>query len=385
MPPPLPPTLNATTAPLENIRRHVISQDGDTDMPGNNMVTNYAAEKDMKRFQLVKMWSYWREVVLLIFGIMKFVSGDNCLDMDSVVQYDKYMEHQVFRKFLSQSLYTCASECLMSSACLSFGFEKKTRTCLLNSNSSDIANVVDRTGFLFSDIQHWPKSLSGHCAELICPNNTRCDVTRLGLARCVPEFQGCGHPPEVSGANIKHDGHYEGSVATYSCDPDYRACYNNVTSTCQSSGAWESLVGLCGQYRWHDTKTGKYSFPCGPSNKFRLVISGKATEATRWRVGVKKQVDTLFYVEFRLDYSGMNNTAVINKKLDDGSRSEFSFHLTMAVGKTMEIQITLQDGVYRFVIDGAYIHNLTEREPGAKPDQVLVWGDVSVGMMELMS
>ncbi len=97
------------------------------------------------------------EVVIIILGIMKFVSGDNCLDVESVVHSDKYMEHQVFRKTRSQSLYNCASECLMSSACLSFGFEKKTRTCLLNSNGSDTVDVIDRTGFVFSDIQHWPK------------------------------------------------------------------------------------------------------------------------------------------------------------------------------------------------------------------------------------
>ncbi|XP_067652207.1 uncharacterized protein [Haliotis asinina] len=330
------------------------------------------------------MWSYHDEVVLLILGIMRFVNGDNCLDVESVVQRDRNMEHQVFRKFWSQSLYACASECLMSSVCLSFGFEKKTRTCLLNSNSSDTANLVDRTGFLFSDIQHWPKSLSGRCAIVMCPN-TRCEVTRLGLARCAPEFQGCGHPPEVSDANITYDGHYEGSVATYSCDPDYRACYNNVTSTCQSSGAWESLVGLCGQSRWYDPIKGRYSFPCGPSSKFRLVVNGKATEVTRWGIGIKKQADTLFYVEFRLDYKGDSNMTVVNTKIDDNWGTKESFDLNLAVEKTMEVQITLGDGEYGLVIDGVSTHNFKERDPGAIPDSFLFVDDVSVSMIELMS
>ncbi|XP_067650908.1 uncharacterized protein [Haliotis asinina] len=230
------------------------------------------------------MSSNHSKYVFIIFGIIKLLHGDNCLDMDSVFQRDKYMEHQVFRKFWSQSLYNCASECLMSSACLSFGFEHKTRTCLLNDNSGDTANILFRTGFLFSDIQHWPKSLSGRCAQMVCHNTTRCEVTRLGLARCAPEFQGCGHPPQVTDADIKYDGHYQGAVATYSrytCDPDFRACYNNVTSTCQSSGLWESLVGLCGQSRWHDPIQGKYSFPCGPSSSFRLIIHGIPTEAKK--------------------------------------------------------------------------------------------------------
>ncbi|XP_046577548.1 uncharacterized protein LOC124285368 [Haliotis rubra] len=295
------------------------------------------------------------------------------------------MEHQVFRKFWSQSLYTCASECLMSSACLSFGFEKKTRTCLLYSNSSDTANVVDRTGFLFSDIQHWPKSLAGRCAQRICPNNNRCEVTRLGLARCVPEFKGCGQPPEVNGANTTYDGHYQGAVATYFCDPDYRTCHNNVTSTCQSSGAWESLAGLCGQFRWHDPIKGVYSIPCGPSIKFQLIMIGTGTEATRWGIRIEKQADTLFFLEFRLGYNRDSNVIVMNTVKDDVWGTEERFDLAMAVGKTMEIQITLQDGVYELIIDGAIIHHFTERDAGAKPDHFVFWGDVSVSMMEWVS
>ncbi|XP_046577560.1 uncharacterized protein LOC124285376 [Haliotis rubra] len=334
----------------------------------------------------VKMWSYYCKCVFLIFGIMKLVSGDSCLDVDSVVQRDKYMEHQVFRKFWSQSLYTCASECLMSSACLSFGFEKKTRTCLLYSDSSDsdTANVVNRRGFLFSDIQHWPKSLSGRCAQITCHNNTGCEVTRLGLARCAPEFQGCGHPPDVRGANTTYDGHYLGAVATYSCDPDFRTCYNKVISTCQSSGAWESLAGLCGQYRWHDPIQDKYSFPCGPPSKFQLTIKGKATAATRWAIQILKQADLIFFLEFRLDYNGQSNVAVINTRKDGNWGSPLHFDLTLAVGKTMDIQITLLHGVFRLVIDGVSIHNFTERDPGEKPDKFAIVIDVSVSMIELM-
>ncbi|XP_067652504.1 uncharacterized protein [Haliotis asinina] len=328
------------------------------------------------------MWPYWREVVFLIFGITKLVSGDNCLGMDSVVRYDKYMEHQVFRKFWSQSLYTCASECLMSSVCLSFGFENKTRTCLLNSNGSDTANVVHRTGFLFSDIQHWPKYLPGRCAQMVCHNTTRCEVTRLGHARCAPEFQGCGHPPEVIGANITYDGHYQGAVATYYCDPDYRACYNNVTSTCQSSGTWESLVGLCVQSRWHDPIQGKYSFPCGASSSFRFIIHGIPTEATRWGVGIQQEEDYLFHLGFRLGSFGESNVVVVNTMIEGSWGAAERFNVSMAVGKPMEIQITLQDGVYRSVTDGGSIHNFTERVPAAKPGHVSFWGDVSVSMME---
>ncbi|XP_046560365.1 tigger transposable element-derived protein 4-like [Haliotis rubra] len=50
MPPPLPPTLDATTEALEVVRRYVISQDdGHGVMRGYNMVANYVTEKEMKK------------------------------------------------------------------------------------------------------------------------------------------------------------------------------------------------------------------------------------------------------------------------------------------------------------------------------------------------
>ncbi|XP_067650939.1 uncharacterized protein [Haliotis asinina] len=330
------------------------------------------------------MWSYHSHFVLLILGIKNVVNSNNCLNLDSLVQRDIYMEQHVFRKFTSQSLYHCASGCMMSPACLSFGFDVKTRTCLLNSNSSDTADVVARRGFLFSDIQHWPQSLSGQCAQRICPNNDRCEVTRQGLARCVPEFQGCGHPPGVKNSNTTYDGHYQGAVATYSCDPDYRACYDTVTSTCQSSGAWESLAGLCGQFRWNNPINDWYSFPCDPSSRFQLKVSITPTNNTRFGIAVQKQADSLFYSEFRLYFLGFRGRIVVNTKKDDTWGSEVHAALAMAVGQNYDVGITLQNGVYRLVVDGASIINFTERVPGAEPDAVSFFHDFTIGMIEFM-
>ncbi|XP_067652868.1 uncharacterized protein [Haliotis asinina] len=333
------------------------------------------------------MWSRYSELFFLALGVTKLANGENCLDVD-FVQNDKYMEQHVFRKIRSQSLYTCASACIMSSTCLSFGFEKKTRTCVLNSNSSDSADVVDRTGFLFSDIQHWPKSLSGRCAQNKCPNNDRCEVTRVGLARCVSEFQGCGHPPNVRDAHAMYDGHYQGAVATYSsytCDPDYRACYDTVTSTCQSSGAWESLAGLCGQFRWNNPINDIFSFPCGSSSKFKLKVSLTPTKYTRFGIALQKQADMLFYSEFRLYYLGFRGKIVVNTRIDANWGSEVHANLGMAVGQNYDVEITLQNGVYRLVVDGASIINFPERASGAEPDELFFLYDFSIGMIWFMS
>ncbi|XP_067650940.1 uncharacterized protein [Haliotis asinina] len=332
----------------------------------------------------MKIWFYSREVVLLILGVMKLVCGDICLDVDSAVQGDKYMQHQVFRKFWSQSLYTCASECLMSSACLSFGFEKKTRTCLLNINSSDSADVVDRTGFLFSDIKHWPQALSGPCSQRVCTNNSRCEVTRLGPGRCAPEFQGCGHPPDVRGASVKYDGQYQEALATYSCDPDFRTCHNNISSTCLSSGLWESLAGLCGQFRWHDPSKDGYSVPCGPSNGFRLKVIAAPTNDTRWTIVIMKQADKRFHSEFRFNFDRQSEKVLVIVGKDRRSGLRVHTNLTMVVGQNYEVDVSLQDGVYGLAVDGASIYNFTEAVPGAEADNFKFVQDVSVSFMELV-
>ncbi|XP_046577846.1 32 kDa beta-galactoside-binding lectin-like [Haliotis rubra] len=119
--------------------------------------------------------------------------------------------------------------------------------------------------------------------------------------------------------------------------------------------------------------------------KFQLIMNGAGTEATRWSIRIEKQADKLFFLELRLGYNTISNVIVINTVKDGVWGTEERFDLAMAVGKTMEIQITLQDGVYELVIDGAIIHHFTERDPGAKPDHFAFLGDVSVSMMKWMS
>ncbi|XP_071111454.1 galectin-5-like [Haliotis cracherodii] len=99
-----------------------------------------------------------------------------CFNASSVVAVDAHIERYVFRKVRSQSLYSCASACLMSSVCMSFNFETKTRICELNSNSSDQVAITTQAGFLFGDINHWPKVMNSLMA-VPCGNSTSFKVT----------------------------------------------------------------------------------------------------------------------------------------------------------------------------------------------------------------
>ncbi|XP_067651889.1 uncharacterized protein [Haliotis asinina] len=334
--------------------------------------------------------SNYGDIAFLIWGIVKLVHCDSCFDVATVIQRDKYMEHQAFRKFWSPSLYTCASECLMSSGCLSFGFDEKTRTCLLNDKDNANGNVVERTGFLFSDILHWPKSFAGPCSPMACQGTDRCQVDRLHRATCVPEFKGCGQPPEVTGASKTYEGHDQGAVTTYTCKQDFTACHDKVTSICQSSGHWENMTtGLCTRNIWHSPTLGSlYPLPCGPSSKFTATVIGTpiyAASQHRWNIWLWKDTDVLLISEFRFQFDTYVNTTVMNSRIGGSwlvpTRTP---SLPMLVGQETEVRITLHSGIYRLQIDGQNMINYTEKVPGAGPVSISVEGHVSLRMIEIV-
>ncbi|XP_071084463.1 uncharacterized protein [Haliotis cracherodii] len=294
------------------------------------------------------------------------------------------MEHQAFRMLGSPSLYDCASECLASSVCLSFGFEHKTRTCLLNRNSSARVSISPRSGFDFCDIQHWPKTLSGPCLGMSCPLTTSCQVDRHGRATCVPEFRGCGHPLNVLVASVSHDGHYQGAVARYSCKKDYIVCHQRNTSVCQASGQWENVASLCGKFRWRNPSANiSYDLPCGPQSKFHVVVMATPTTAFRCSLWLKAGQDVTFLSDFRFDAESGINLTVFNSKFHHRWGIEEIRPLPLTVGKESEIQISLNDGEYKLVVDDVVVINFPERLPGKKPNCISLGNDFIVRFMEI--
>ncbi|XP_046577744.1 uncharacterized protein LOC124285542 [Haliotis rubra] len=257
---------------------------------------------------------------------------------------------KVFRKLTSDSLYGCASECLMSSPCRSVGYQPETRTCFLNSDSSGRGKLTHRPGFIFTDIEHWPQGLRGVCSVMSCAKTSRCHVDRMRRATCVPEFQGCQYPPEVVGMRRIYDGVYEGAVATYQCKRDFKLCRNGTVRTCQPDGQWQDMPGQCGQFRWHNpTLPSKHPIPCGPANKVKVDVRATATKAVRWYVMMMEEgEDVLYMADFRFRYGGVGNCTVINSEIRGTWGAEVVFpHLPVTVGKESRVVITLESGVYK--------------------------------------
>ncbi|XP_046542490.1 uncharacterized protein LOC124252861 [Haliotis rubra] len=323
-------------------------------------------------------------MVILILMVLK--KSDSCFNDTSAVQNNKYMEHQVFRRLRSISLYACASECIMSSACLSFAFEPLTQMCLLNRNSSADVDVVPHPSLIFSDIERWPKSLSGGCAVLSCPLASRCEVDRLGSATCVPEFQGCGQPPEVTGASVNFDGQSEGDVASYTCGQNFKVCHDVSTSTCQSSGQWENITGLCGQMKVVNPVLLKpYSVPCRPSSNFSVRVVGEPTKDTRWSFSLMAEDDILIAVEFRINIFGHVDTLTMSSRFNGVWQSTvFIRDVRTNLGQEYEVQVTLDNGIYNVALDGTSMYNFTERVAGAQPATIHVDHDGYFHVIEFL-
>ncbi|XP_046572510.1 uncharacterized protein LOC124280578 isoform X2 [Haliotis rubra] len=219
---------------------------------------------------------------LAVLGMKYPVTCSTCFDMDSSLMQDSAMTDYIFDFMQPSTIYGCSSECLRSSTCKSFNFDLVTRTCQLNSNSSYHTNVVSIQDYVFSDIDLWPSTLSGPCAELQCQPGYRCKVNRLDRPACHQEFPGCGSPPPlIPNSEVEYDGHYIGAEAKYTCADDFLLCHKNTTNVCQSStGRWEELTDLCGRFRFQNE--GVVHFPCGQTSHFTATIKGMLT-GERWR------------------------------------------------------------------------------------------------------
>ncbi|XP_046377402.2 uncharacterized protein LOC124149706 [Haliotis rufescens] len=310
--------------------------------------------------------------VVLILTCGGLGSCDTCFNTTSVVEVDAHMEHYVFRKVRSSSLYSCASECLMSSVCMSFNFETRIHICELNSNSSDQVAVTTRPGFLFSDINHWPKSLAGACSETPCPLS-RCHVDRLGHASCETEFQGCDAPPTVANAEMHYDGVYEGAVAVYTCKDDFKMCTPSNSRVCQFAGNWNGSVGPCSQYSWDNPVIDfELELPCGHSRSFKVALNVTPTAVKKVHMDFFGGGNILCHIDFRLDY----DTLVFSSRFAGVWGEGVTLTpVPMEMGIESLVEIRLDKGVYMLAVDGSSIHNFTDRYPDEILEHLKISGD----------
>ncbi|XP_067650784.1 uncharacterized protein [Haliotis asinina] len=320
-----------------------------------------------------------RLFLLCVISCFVIIMCQDCFD--DAIQHDKYMEHQVFRKFGSPSLYECVSECLTSSVCLSFAFQHKTQTCFLNNNSSSQVSISPRSGFHFSDIQQWTKALSGPCVVMSCPVATSCQVDRHGRATCAPEFSGCGFPPYVPWAIMTYDGHYKGAVARYTCKKDYIACHRRITSVCQASEQWNSVTGLCRKFRWKNPRVnGDYDLPCGPQSKFSILVLATPNSVKGFSLNTKADADVTFHARFGDGF--LTDKIVINSMFRGRWGVEKFRGYKITVGKQSQMQVSLHNGVYELMVDNIVV-KYRERQPGILPDTIRVEGDALVSLIQV--
>ncbi|XP_067667765.1 uncharacterized protein [Haliotis asinina] len=318
---------------------------------------------------------------VLVLSYARLGCCGTCYNASSLLDVDAYMEHYVFRKVRAPSVYSCASECLMSSVCMSFNFETRTRTCGLNRNSSDQVAITRQAGFLYSDISNWPKALAGACSETPCPRS-RCHVDRLSRASCGTEFQGCDAPPIVANAEMYHDGIYEGAVAVYTCRDNFLMCSTENSRVCQSTGNWNGSVGPCAQNSWVNPGIGiKLDLPCGHSKSFKLTMDITPTAIERVHVDVRGGGNLLCHIDFRLD----QNRTIFNSRVSgEWGQEIINTPVPLTMGTESLVEIRFYKGMYVLVVDGSSIYSFADRYPDEVKQDVYVSGEAFVSAAHII-
>ncbi len=103
-------------------------------------------------------------LIWLALTEMKANSSDSCSLFENVVWKNVPISKQVVRQLEMTSLYECAAECVMSSACESFSFDPGTSTCNLYSNITDDSKNETNRRLLYSESHLWPKVSNGDIA-----------------------------------------------------------------------------------------------------------------------------------------------------------------------------------------------------------------------------
>ncbi|XP_046328353.2 lectin-like [Haliotis rufescens] len=125
--------------------------------------------------------------VIFVLGCrLIVVSGDAC-NIESLLVSGHALPDYSFQYERNSNVLSCASFCLRAEVCASFQLDTNTRICFLNlKNSTSGPGIQIRPGFIYSDINGWPKGLSGPCGNHSCSNEQMCIVPRSGDTECKP-------------------------------------------------------------------------------------------------------------------------------------------------------------------------------------------------------
>ncbi|XP_071115583.1 C-type lectin domain family 18 member C-like [Haliotis cracherodii] len=120
------------------------------------------------------------------------------------------------------NVYKCAAECVQRNLCKSFDFDRKRKTCYLNyRNVSEVSESPEyNPDFLHSNVQNWPKSVTGLCKNHTCSKHEKCIVMVNKTAECVP----------IQLRDLKRD---DTMAFTVNSDP---RTWTNASSECQKKG-----------------------------------------------------------------------------------------------------------------------------------------------------
>ncbi|XP_071110739.1 uncharacterized protein [Haliotis cracherodii] len=170
--------------------------------------------------------------------------GQMCTDLHSIYTLKKGVRLSKVQIYSvkSDELVTCAQHCLLKTGCESINYNIATGLCELNRHSfmsTAPTNIQTApSSFVQSDIQTWPTSMAGSCANHTCNVNSRC----VASSDPVCEVSGCltSDIPDIPYTTLNTTVSYfespVGTVLKYTCDKDF--FLPETRAECGAMGNW---------------------------------------------------------------------------------------------------------------------------------------------------
>ncbi|XP_071112251.1 A disintegrin and metalloproteinase with thrombospondin motifs 9-like [Haliotis cracherodii] len=134
----------------------------------------------------------------------------------------------------TEGITICVVNCLKRKWCKSFNFNLRSGDCELNFATSshgsiNATHLMPATGFVFSDIKHWPQRMAGACANHNCTAGSYCKEIDGIQFRCIGYASSCGKVKECHPSSP--DGEYWLRLLNFDLYRTRIYCYNMNTDT----------------------------------------------------------------------------------------------------------------------------------------------------------
>ena len=319
--------------------------------------------------------------ILLIISIIISICN---LNADSAKTEINLSEDPVVLDTLPHSSqYSCVANCKLDHRCKSISFDRWTLECrLLGAAGKTPRSMED--GDNVSDMSKWKDSISGQCKTSPCMSGDFCWVDRLNR-------QVCYFSPYCKDFAVRSPAvvtFYETRMTKFAvlyCESEYTNCKGRIIKKCLRNKLWEYKPFRCFKNTWL-----KPNIPLMDQLPCRLVV-GSLVEiigvpvknkraVSRFSISLHCLSQYLFYIDFRLNYKNLLNSAVLNYKLGSDWEKETNIYknFPVEIGRAFNITVVVYEKHFIVFVDEKPCYRFKHKAPVRDLEKFAIKGDVIV-------